>query len=670
MTWAKSASMNPKSFVILILFTIATLIPATAWAQKNKGSSGGSGGGGSAPPHNTTSPPPGNRGGGNTNTGGHPSGGNTGGSSGGVGNKGGSTGTTNNGTFGSHNSSNPYGEYGKSGGSAGTGATTGGSKSNPYGEYGNSSKGGSNPYGSYGNKGGTNTTGGSGGLTGGTKGGATGFTGGTKGGSNAGNLTGSTKGGAGGFTGGTKGGLTGGTKGGATAGSYTGPTKGGLNGGTKGGFTGGKGAANESFAGKGGNTGAGFNGKGGNSFAGKSFGPPPGGKSITRGNGDRVDFNKSGTRTGLVTKGGTAARFDSRGHVSSIQSHGMVINHAGRGRTIISERADHSRVVSYGRGRGYSERGYRRGGYEYRSRTYFYHGRYYARAYRGYYWHGYRYYGYVPGYWYSPGFYGWAYNPWATPIAYGWGWGGAPWYGYYGYYFAPYPVYPSAAFWLTDYLMAQSLQAAYEAGQESARLGGGELVLAADQSVVLSPEVKKQISEEVAAIIAQEKNAAASKGDSGNGDAAPDALDPNHRIFIVSSALSEDTADGTSCSLSPGDVITRVDDKPDSDNKVKVSVTASQKDDCAKGSQVSVSLDDLQEMHNHLREQVDDGLSALSKNQGKGGLPSGPAGNPQANPDGQAQPDPNVGSDLQQQQQSADQTEKDVQQSAGADNGA
>ena len=160
--------------------------------------------------------------------------------------------------------------------------------------------------------------------------------------------------------------------------------------------------------------------------------------------------------------------------------------------------------------------------------------------------------------------------------------------------------------------------------------------------------MKKQISDEVAAIIAQEKNAAGAKGDSGNGDVTPDALDPAHRVFVVSSSLSEDTADGTSCSLSQGDVITRIDDTPDADHNVKVSVTASQKDDCAKGSQVSVSLDDLQEMHNHLREQVDDGLSALSKNQGKGGLPSGPASNPQANPDGQAQPDSNVGNDLQQ----------------------
>ena len=75
---------------------------------------------------------------------------------------------------------------------------------------------------------------------------------------------------------------------------------------------------------------------------------------------------------------------------------------------------------------------------------------------------------------------------------------------------------------------------------------------------------------------------------------------------------------------------------------------------------------DLQEMHNHLREQVDDGMAQLSRNQGKGGLPSGPAGNPQANPDGQAQPDTSVQNDLNQQQQQADQTEQQVQQDAGS----
>jgi len=660
MKWAFPSKLSPMPSAILFLFLIALIAPAAVHAQKHNG-----GGGGSAPPPH----PSGGGGGGNAGGGGNHGGGSTGGNNSYGGNHAGSTGGSNGTMGGSHNSSNPYGSYGGGNKGGATGGTEAGKSSNPYGGASGGNKS-TSMYGSYGSK--TPSTGGEGGAAGtggGNKGGTSMYgSAGNRGGTGTSGLNGGTKGGTSSFGGNSKSGTNSfgsSGKGGANANNNARGGVGGANG-THGG--------NTSLSGRGGSTAGGkggFGEKGGNSFAGKS-GPPPGGKSITRSNGDRVDFNRSGTRTSLATKGGNVAHFDSHGRVNSIQSHGMMINHAGRGRTVVSERADHSRLVSMGRGRGYSERGFRRGGHEFRSRTYYYHGRAYARAYRGYYWHGYGYYRYAPAYWYSPGFYGWAYNPWATPVAYGWGWGGAPWYGYYGYYFQPYPVYPSAAFWITDYALAQSLQAAYDAGQDSARLGGGELVLAAaNQSVVLTADTKKAIAEEIAAIIAAEKDSAAnSNADSGNGDVPPDALDPKHRVFVVSSALSEQTADGTSCSLGQGDVITRVDDTPDADHNVKVSVTASQKDDCSQGSQVSVSMDDLQEMHNHLREQVDDGLSALSKNQGKGGIPTGPAGSPRQNPDGQAQADPNVGNDLQQQQSSADQAEKDVQQSAGADNGA
>ena len=40
-------------------------------------------------------------------------------------------------------------------------------------------------------------------------------------------------------------------------------------------------------------------------------------------------------------------------------------------------------------------------------------------------------------------------------------------------FFAPYPVYPSAAFWLTDYVISQNLQAAYAAQQEAGENDGG-----------------------------------------------------------------------------------------------------------------------------------------------------------------------------------------------------
>src|ERR1035438_5206734 len=95
---------------------------------------------------------------------------------------------------------------------------------------------------------------------------------------------------------------------------------------------------------------------------------------------------------------------------------------------------------------------------------------------------------YFPSYYYGAAFYGWAYNPWVNPIAYGWGWGGNPWYGYYGAYFTPYPVYAAPSLWLTDYLIANSLQAAYQAQVNAAALSN---------PAPLTPETKQLIADEV-----------------------------------------------------------------------------------------------------------------------------------------------------------------------------
>ena len=67
---------------------------------------------------------------------------------------------------------------------------------------------------------------------------------------------------------------------------------------------------------------------------------------------------------------------------------------------------------------------------------------------------------YVPLVYYQPAFYGWVYRPWRAPVVYAWGWGPAPW--FYGGYFAPELVYPTAALWLTDFLLAENLKLAYE----------------------------------------------------------------------------------------------------------------------------------------------------------------------------------------------------------------
>ena len=218
--------------------------------------------------------------------------------------------------------------------------------------------------------------------------------------------------------------------------------------------------------------------------------------------------------------------------------------------------------------------------------------------------------------------------------------------------------------------------------------GGGQ--------VVLTPEVKQAIADEVKAEILAEQQASQQSGpqapqapaaapaatpasDTSSADAdapvtapagtpevVPDALNPNNRTFIVADSITPDLPDGTQCTLTQGDVLTRIEDTPDSNASVKVLVSGSQKADCKSGSQVAIKVNDLQEMHNHFREQIDDGLSEMAKKQGTGGMPAAPAGSAtaKANPEGTAQPDLTAQADVEKASASADQTEKEVQVAA------
>lgn len=342
----------------------------------------------------------------------------------------------------------------------------------------------------------------------------------------------------------------------------------------------------------------------------------------------------------------------------------MTINRGPRGeRRIVTVRPDHSRVVTLGPRRGYVERRYNRGGREYMRRTYVHGGRTYAHVYRPYYYRGAAYYRYVPAYYYRPVYYGWAYNPWASPVYYRWGWYGDPWYQPYGNYFSPYAVYPSAAFWLTDYLIAENLRAAYES-QLAANAAASAQYQEQPQggSVTLTPEVKQLVADEVKRQLAAEQQAASRpNSQSASDEDVPPSLDPNHRVFVVSSTLDVPEGDG-SCALTPGDVIMRLENVAGDDNAVAVKVMGSKRSDCSVGSMPRVQISDLEEMNSRFREQLDSGLKSLAEKQGKEGIPRGPAADPQKVPEGQAEADPTATSDLDQQQQEADQTEKDVEQ--------
>jgi YD repeat-containing protein len=409
----------------------------------------------------------------------------------------------------------------------------------------------------------------------------------------------------------------------------------------------------------------------------------------TRANGTVVERDKLGRTTSVTTPRGTTARMDGRGRVTSIRdkSGNTISRGPGGERRIETVRADRSRLVSFGHRGGYLERSFDRGGRQYMRRTYVVGGRTYVHVYRGHYYHGVPYYVYVPPYYYAPAYYGWIYNPWPRPIYYSWAWYGSPWYRPYRYYFVPYRVYPYASLWLTDYVLAENLRFAYEGGvSENYRASGDEagIVLAAyhpevetqgdrqpNDSAVLKPEVKLMIADEVKSVIVeQQKAASALPGSSqpSSGEELPPSLDPNHRVFVVFSVLQVGV-NGETCSLTSSDVVKRLEDTAGKNNTVAVQILASKTSDCAMGSVARMQVSDLNDMQNHLREQVDAGMRILSEKQGRGGLPTAPAANLRARPEGTAAADATAAADLQKQQQEADQTEKEVQQEAPPDSG-
>jgi hypothetical protein len=391
--------------------------------------------------------------------------------------------------------------------------------------------------------------------------------------------------------------------------------------------------------------------------------------------GGQLGVDHNGKPKSFVGTDGKEAKLGPKGQITEIHDpkRGMTIERGARPgeRRVVTEQ-NGRRLVTTGAHRGYMERPYlNRNGRTYYQRTYSVGGHTYARVYQGYYYGGVRYYGYVPAYYYNPGFYGWAYSPWGAPVYYNWGWGPSPW--FYGGYFAPAPYYPSASLWLTDYLLAEDLRQDYEARQQAPPRAQGEDT---DQTppdgeaqnatvAPLSPQVKQMIDAEVQRELAEERAAAQSPQVSPTAapvEAPPAALDPKQRLFVVSGSLSVAMADGQECGLSAGDVLTRIDDTPGSDNKVRVSVMSSKPNDCTMGAMPMVAVTDLQEMHNSFQEQLDSGLQTLAQKSGTGGLPKAPDTQTTPGEVPPPAPDGNVDTKLAEQQKEATQAEAEVRQ--------
>lgn len=379
-----------------------------------------------------------------------------------------------------------------------------------------------------------------------------------------------------------------------------------------------------------------------------------------------------------TTPHGSVVRTRPNGRVSDVRDpgRGLDVHHGLNGNRAISvERADHSRIFAE-RGRpGFVQRPYSYHGHDFARRTYFYHGREYSHFYHGYGYRGMYLNVYAPGFYYRPAFYGWAYNPWATPIAFGWGWGANPWFGYYGYYFQPYPMYPSAAFWLTDYIISSDLRTAYAAHQDAGEVDGAPPSVGGPPE--LTPDVKQQIADEVRNQLALENQEAQQDTQQQDVDPASSGIarmlsDGRPHVFVVGSALDVVDTSQNECALSDGDVL-QLQTPPSADATSANLVVLAGKGgpECQKQATVSVAFTDLQEMQNHMRENIDQGLQDLQAKQGTGGIPALP-------PSAQSQPapaqyaaiapppDPSVATEIQQQTQGADQAEADASQNTSA----
>jgi hypothetical protein len=328
---------------------------------------------------------------------------------------------------------------------------------------------------------------------------------------------------------------------------------------------------------------------------------------------------------------------------------GAVIHYAPDGlRRVEVARPDGRVLVASPGGRvGYVQRPLTVQGQVFVQRTYVSRGATVALVYRPWPYHGVNYQVYQPSRYYRPAYYTWTCQPWRQPVYYGWGWGGAPWFYQCRGYWHPYPYYVSPVFWLADFCLAVTFEEAYENRQDCSAPPPPppptEMSPAAQQAI--ADEVRRQIQDE------QAQQQGASQGNLPAPSGAPPMFSDNvSRIFMVYTGVPA-YLNGLEYFLTEGDVLQLKGAPAPNASYANVSVLASRTPGVPVGSMVSVGLQDLQEMQNHMMAIMDQGMQTLQTQQGQNGLPAVPPQNlgmSNAPYLGGVQPDPNAAAELSQ----------------------
>jgi hypothetical protein len=326
--------------------------------------------------------------------------------------------------------------------------------------------------------------------------------------------------------------------------------------------------------------------------------------------------------------------------------------------------------------------------------------------------HSFRYESLVPAVAFNTAYYAWAARPWSAPVRYHWRWEAEPWYPAYGDRFTPYSSYNSLDEWLTDYVIAQSLNNTYQTWQaENAPESGpvnSEAPATGPRPYWESPDAGQRpywespddgrrpyweesssedtraqpkpskaghtasgsrtgsqggrppeasvppltadIKAELDAQIKQQLRERQTQESASDTDALPNSLKPGHTLFRVGTPLDVVAdAPGRFCSLGANDYIERTGEM-DENGTVPVRVKLSGASDCGTGLATRVSVNDLEAMDSEQQEALTKALLAASKNMGPNGLPQAPSTTPLLVAAGQTRPAPDATSTLSQLQ--------------------
>jgi hypothetical protein len=332
-------------------------------------------------------------------------------------------------------------------------------------------------------------------------------------------------------------------------------------------------------------------------------------------------------------RNGSIIRTASDGSVMDVRnpSKGMVIHHSIDGsRRVMVQSPNGSRAYIPARGIPYVQHPYTFHGQQMDSRTFVVGGQLFHQVYRPYKYAGQNLDVYATSRYYTPKFYNWVASR-GTPKPFTWPYNAStPWYGHYQGYFTPDSSYSSPSQWLTDFMLAATLYVAYQTKQQASD--------APPQTAApVTPQVKQKLNDEIQRQVKQESSEAADNAQSkdlqpGAGSVVQDLSDHQTHAFLVSSDLDLTDPSGRRCTLSDGDSVDLVS-APNSDSGTVNAVVLSSKGgtECGAATQVQIALNDAQEMQNHMRALIDQGMAtAPAQTQGPTQTPAFAAAAPPA----------------------------------------